>query len=84
MACFTTFVDGIAYLGRVTFWLISKYAYRGNVTVDGLSGVDLSDVRPRNDELKSALYILRYATRYYGFTVVSYNVRGDKLPRDIR
>jgi len=55
MACFTTFVDGIAYLGRVTFWLISKYAYRGNVTVDGLSGVDLSDVRPRNDELKSAL-----------------------------
>ncbi|KYN35168.1 hypothetical protein ALC56_10342 [Trachymyrmex septentrionalis] len=27
-------------------------------------------------------YILRYATRYYGFTVVSYNVRGDKLPRD--
>jgi len=36
---FTTFVDGtedgIAYSRRVTFWLISKRAYRGNVTVDG-------------------------------------------------
>ena len=79
---FTTFVDGIAYPGRVTFWLISKYAYCGNVTVDGLSGIDLLDVRSRNDELKSALYIPRYATWYYSFTVVSYNVRGDKLPRD--
>lgn len=36
---FTTFVDetedGIEYPGRVTLWLISKCAYRRNVTVDG-------------------------------------------------
>lgn len=36
---FTTFVDEtedeIEYPGRVTFWLISKCAYRRNVTVDG-------------------------------------------------
>lgn len=36
---FTTFVDEtedeIEYPGRVTLWLISKRAYRRNVTVDG-------------------------------------------------